>query len=265
MLLKEKLEQVKHAQVQKPNKVFTLYLNTDRRDADRQNGEWRIQLKNGFRNFEEYLKQSDNKEELENFEKVKEKVQNELARIENDLNRGLVIIASSDDQIWFVERTQVPVETNLYWEEEPELDQLQQLEDKYPNTGIILVHYDYVRILETELGFLTKSEEYAWDPDEDNWRKYEGTTGNENISGNGSTAQRELYEDRIKANRERWYKSMAAKLDKKAKNRQWEKIYVAGEKEEASELNDLMNKEGIVIGKNYADKRDDEVISSLVS
>ncbi|MFP3442851.1 hypothetical protein R0K18_34455, partial [Pantoea sp. SIMBA_133] len=67
MLLKEKLDQLKHAHVQKPDKVFTLYLNTDRRDADRQNGEWKIQLKNGFRNFEDYLKQSDNKEELEKY------------------------------------------------------------------------------------------------------------------------------------------------------------------------------------------------------
>lgn len=265
MLLKEKLDQLKHAQVQKPDKVMTLYLNTDRRDADRQNGEWKIQLKNGFRNFEDYLKQSDNKEELEKYEKVKGKIQEEIDRIENDLKRGLIIIASSDDQIWLVERTQVPVETNIYWEEEAHLEALEKLQSDYPNTGIILVHHDYVRILETELGFLTKSEEYAWDPDEDNWRIYEGTTGNENISGNGSTAQRELYEDRIKANRERWYKSMAAKLDKKAKNRQWEKIYVAGEKEEANELNDLMNKQSIVVGKNYADKRDDEVIESLVS
>ncbi|WP_377891582.1 VLRF1 family aeRF1-type release factor [Alkalihalobacillus sp. R86527] len=265
MLLTEKLNQIKRAQVQKPDKVFTLYLNTDRRDPDRQHGEWKIQLKNGFRNFEDYLKESGNKEEQENFEKVKEKVQDEIDTIEKDLKRGLVIIASSDDQIWFVERTQVPVTTNLYWEEEPQLDQLEQLSNDYPNTGIILVHYDYVRILETELGFLTKSEEYAWDPDEDNWRIYEGTTGSENTPGNGSTAQRELFEDRVKANRERWYKSMASKLDKKSKNRDWEKIYVAGEKEEAEELSKLMNKETEIVGKNYADKRDDEVLELLVS
>ncbi|TLS35735.1 VLRF1 family aeRF1-type release factor [Pseudalkalibacillus caeni] len=265
MSINDKLKELEQVKGDNQNKVFSMYLNTDRRQFDSQHGEWEIQLKNGLRNFEDYIEKSGDEQELKNFKKIREKVENEVSRLDDNLRRGLVIFANSDDSLWYVQLTQVPVETNMYWETEPKLEQFKELVNKYPNTGLVLVQHNNVKVIETEMGFVKDSINYEWDIGMDNWRIYEGSFTGDRTDKTNASAQ-DLYEDRVKANRERWYKEMAEKLHEKAEKHHWDKIVVAGRKDEAEELAGNMGQlNPEIVNKNLASKKDEEVVRELVS
>lgn len=50
------IKKLENLHLHAPDKMLTVYLNTDRSDPDQQGGEWKIALKNGFNRLEEYLK-----------------------------------------------------------------------------------------------------------------------------------------------------------------------------------------------------------------
>src|SRR5690625_4761034 len=111
-------------------KVFTMYLNTDRSAPNKQGDEWKIHFKNGMRNFEKYLKQDSNKEELDCFQKVKKTVTDYMKEEEQSFQRGVIIFATADDDVWFAKKVQMNLDSEFYWQERPELDQLIQLKEK---------------------------------------------------------------------------------------------------------------------------------------
>src|SRR5690625_2645921 len=147
-------KQIKHLEnvaKEGSNKEFTMYLNTDPSDPDQQGGEWKIHFKNGLRNFEHYLGEDDNKEELKNFQLVKQKVKKYVLGNEQNFRRGIVIFATADEEVWLAVRLQVGVKTEFYWQTAPVLDQLQAINEHYPQAGIILVQQDEVKVVESYL------------------------------------------------------------------------------------------------------------------
>src|SRR5699024_1145631 len=121
------------------NKVFSMYLNTDPSDPEQQGGKWKIQFKNGLRNFKAYLKEDNNHEELRNFKSIEQKVEKYVSDYEQHLLKGIIIFATADDEVWIAERLQVRLTTEFFWDATPQLQQLEQLIENYPRTGIILV------------------------------------------------------------------------------------------------------------------------------
>src|SRR5699024_8362776 len=85
MTFHSQVKELKAIKKEGANKVFSMYLNTDPSDPDQQGGKWKIQFKNGLRNFETYLKEGDNQEEIRNFKKIKKKVKKYLGDNELDL------------------------------------------------------------------------------------------------------------------------------------------------------------------------------------
>src|SRR5690625_3632626 len=83
------------------DKIYSMYLKTDPSDPDQQGRKWKIQLKKSLQDFTNFLKEDDNKEELKNFEIVKDKVEKYVEEAEQDLSRGIILYASADD-VWFV-------------------------------------------------------------------------------------------------------------------------------------------------------------------
>lgn len=62
----------------------------------------------------------------------------------------------------------------------------------------------------------------------------------------------------------KWYKTVAGKLDKLAKDEDWQKIYIVGETDLAHELERAMNKQvEKVISKNMLGQNEDKIIETV--
>lgn len=233
MLLKDQIKKLKNVHYNDPKKVFTMYLNTDRSSPEQQKGEWKIHLKNALKDLADSTKYSDSHDEKNQSRAIREKVEIEVYGKERELLRGLVLFATADEELWFSEALHIPVETEFHWENEPDLTQLESLEQSYPNTGIIVIQQDEALVLETEIGTLLEQTHYTLDMNTDDWREHQGPQGDD-ITQGGS--KKDEYKERVKANQQRWFKSLVSILEKKAKDRGWKQIYLVGEKDEIEPL-----------------------------
>lgn len=267
MDINKEIKKLESVYLEKPERVFSMYLNTDPADPDQQGGEWKIQLKNGLNSFENYLKKDNDREEKRNFKKVKEKVERFVHENELKLKKSIVIFATPDDSIWFAEIFQIPVESNFYWEETAKVDQLKEIYQKFPKTGIILTQKEAIKTMDTELGILKDTQLYELDLETEDWRQHTGPhRAQVTMGAGGKSTKQDQFESRFEANRYRWYKSLASKLDKLSKDNQWQKIYIVGDKEEAKDLCDNMNKEVTkIVEKNMLEHEEMKVIAEVMA
>ncbi len=267
MDINKEIQKLEHVHLEKPQKVFTMYLNTDPSDPDQQGGEWKIHLKNGLNNFESYLQEEDDSDEKRNYWAVKEKVQQYIEENEQHFAKSVVIIASGDETVWFAERFQMPVKTEFYWEETPKLDQLKEMQQEFPKTGIVLTQKNQIKVIDAELGRLNDTQLFELDLDTEDWRQHQGPHQAQPSMGTGGakSSKQDEFKERFEANRYRWYKSVAPKLDKLAKEYGWEQFYLVGDKEELKDLQDNMNKEAKdMVNKNLLDHEEMHVINEVV-
>lgn len=262
MKLNTRLNELKNLQVQPPKKVLTLYLNTDLSQPDQQNGEWKIRLKNGFNRIQEYIENSGDQEELKQFQSIQKTVKNKIYEEERNLSRSFVIFATADEEIWFEEKLPVPVKTEFYWETSPVTDQFESLEKDYPFMGIVLVQKDEAAVLETELGVVTDKIHYTLDLDTDNWREHQGPQGSDVTTGGH---KKDEFNDRLKANRHRWLKNLVSKVEKKAGKRNWETLYLVGEKDEIEPLKTHFSKPvDKTVPRNLLNRQDQEILAEVL-
>ncbi len=248
-------------------RVFSMYLNTDPSDPEQQGGEWKIHLKNGLNGFENYIKKDGNPDEKRNFKAVKEKVLHYVHENEQNLTKSMVIFATADDTVWFAERFQIPVETEFSWEETAKVNQLKKMYEKFPKTGIILTQKEAIKMIDTELGTLKDTKTYELDLDTEDWKQHTGPHHTQASMGTGgrSTKQDE-FQERFEANRYRWYRNIAPRLDKLAKDKQWDYIYLVGDKEEAYDLKNNMNQSVTeIVNKNMLDHDEMKVIDVVMA
>ncbi len=266
MDVNKEIKKLESVYADKPQKVFSMYLNTDPADPEQQGGEWKIHLKNGLRNFESYLQEDGDSDEKRNFWSVKEKVQNYIHENELNLAKSVVIFATGDDSVWFAQRFQMPVKTEFNWEETPNLDQLKEMINSFPQTGVILTQKEAIKILDTELGTLKDTKLYELDLDTEDWREHSGPPrGQASLGPGGQNTQKEQFEARFDANRHRWYKSIASTLDKLAKEKGWTRLYLVGDKDETHDLQQNMNKKADeIVPKNMLEHEEMKVINQVV-
>ncbi|RKQ34706.1 VLRF1 family aeRF1-type release factor [Oceanobacillus halophilus] len=265
--IKKEMKKLASVYVEKPHRVFSMYLNTDPSDPDQQGREWKIHLKNGLNSFENYLKEDGNREEKRNFKMVREMVENYIREHELNLSKSIVIFATADQKVWFAERFQMPVVTEFSWEETAKIDQLKKMYHQFPKTGIILTQKESIKVMDAELGTLKDTNVFELDLDTEDWKEHTGPSHNQLSMGSGgrSTKQDE-FQERFEANRYRWYKRVAPKLDKLAKDKQWESIYLVGDKQEAEDLKSHMNKVITdIINKNMLDHEEKQVIDTVMA
>ncbi|WP_223492631.1 VLRF1 family aeRF1-type release factor [Sutcliffiella horikoshii] len=262
------MEKLSNMRFTKPDKVLSLYLHTDRSHPDQQGGEWKIALKNGFNRLEEYIEAS-SMEELKRLRSIRENVEKYVEGMERKMPRGLIIFASADSGLWETFELQVSVPTNFYWEEYPVLDELQKMYQAYPLTGFVLMQQNEIKILTSIFALLEESESMEFDLEIDDWRMHQGPSHHSSSMGSGAiktASQVDHYEDRINANQKRWVKSLGSKLDKKAADKQWEKIILVGDKGEAELLEGYMNKKvDAIIQKNLLNENENTVLEKLLA
>src|SRR5690625_4134625 len=256
MSFEEEIKELESIRKEGSDKIYSMYLNTDPSDPDQQGGKWKIQLKKSLQDFTNFLKEDDNKEELNNFEIVKDKVEKYVEAAEQDLSRGIILFASADD-VWFARKVQMRLKSEFDWQKEPNLTQLKELEIEFPKTGMILVQQNYVKVIDAFLNEIRDVHFYELDLDTEDWTVKRGP----GIDGGGRhTGAANLQDD----NQQRWYKSLASKLDKLAKDVDWKDIYLAGEREAVNELNDQMNKEvTYIVNKNLLHHEESHVFEEL--
>lgn len=248
------------------NKVFSMYLNTDPSDPEQQGGKWRLQLKNGMRNFEEYLQQDRDKEELRNFQQVKRQVEKFMGEHEQHLQRGVILFATADEEVWYADCIQVRVKTEFYWKETAELAQLENILHDYPKAGIILVQKNEIKVIEANLNRVENTWQFEFDLDKENWHVKQSTTkvGQAASAKQKAGTKKDNFEAKFKANLQRWYKSIAPKLDRLAKDNEWEKTYIMGEKDISSELkNQMHHNVEAIIHKNVLELDESRVLQEV--
>jgi len=257
MKMQEAINKLENVNRDNENKVFTMYLNTDPSEPDQNGDEWKIHLKNGLRNFEAYLEESGDKEELQNFKKVKEMVNGFVQENETKLLKGIILFATADQEVWFAERVQMRLDNEFFWESQPMLHQFKNLQERFPKSGIILVQQNEIRILSSHLNEIENEVYYELNIDTEEWRQKQGPATT-------ADTQKDKFDSRYNANKQRWYKQIAPKLDKLAKDEDWKKIYVVGESDPANEIIDQMNKPvDQMIQKNILDLEASKVLEEV--
>ena len=246
-----------------PQKVLSMYVNTDPADRDQAGGKWKIHVKNALKNFETYLKNEPG--ELEQFLKVKDKVKAFLEDNGQSMKKSCVVFASAED-IWFAECLQMPVTTEFHWEDEPKLEQFQLLYERFPESGVILVQKNQVKVIDAVLGKINDTKLYEMDLDTERWKVQASPQRALSIKGKGGKgSKKDTIENRWEANQKRWYKSLAPDLDKLAKDKEWKSIHLVGNAEEAKLMESYMQKQvQQTDSKNLFDQEEKKVLEEVI-
>src|SRR5690625_4575889 len=111
------VENIKKIKAKKDDTVIlSLYLNTDVTDRNQANGEWKIHLKNGMKELKEQVKKKDDQEELKALQNLLDKAETEIYAKQKEMQRGLILIASADGELWRERILQVPETTSIRWD-----------------------------------------------------------------------------------------------------------------------------------------------------
>lgn len=237
MLLQQELDQLKQFNgKQNDQKVFSLYLDT----RPEQGEKWKIELKNALQDLAKRTKNSNNHEEKNQSKDIIKKVEKRLQDLEPDFKNGVLLFITSYESLWFEQLVNVPIETEFNWGDTPKLDQLKSLTERYPYTGIVVLQQDKARVIETEIGIAIGEYDYTLDLDTNDWRQHQGPQGDDYTQRG---AKRDEFKARVKANQERWLKSLTSIVEKTSKKNGWQQLYLAGEKEEVEKLRSMFNVE----------------------
>ncbi|WP_214888850.1 VLRF1 family aeRF1-type release factor [Exiguobacterium sp. s142] len=227
--------------------VLSVYLNT----GPNQQGDWSIHLKNGLKRIGEYLEASGDETQLKNFKKVRKQVDQELGKHRNDLARSLIIFASEENDLFETYYLQHDVETSFHWETKPVLEPLEALQQKFPSTGIILTNLDHVTVLDTSLGHIDATFEFAFDPETEEWVRFEGTASDDRMAS--SSSQVDKFDRRLAENLGRFYRDLAQTVEQMKGAHDWESLVVIGEAELSNSFRDeLRTKPERVVHKNLS-------------
>ncbi|WP_088102332.1 VLRF1 family aeRF1-type release factor [Halalkalibacter urbisdiaboli] len=258
MLNMKELQQMKSKNGERG--CLTIYLNTDQSSNDQCKGEWKIRLKNGLNKLEEYIEASE-ADALPTFKKLKKQAMKSIEDLQTQLSKSLVFIGTKQE--WRLEKLQVPVENEFYWEEEPMLEQLKSLTEKYPLTGIIVIQKMYMGIVETKLGEVISEYSYDRDIENEDWKQYEGVAATERIASGAN--HRDQFDQRVEANQHRWLKELASLIEKRADQQRWQEIYLVGSEMSQEFRKYLLERKVRLIKKNLTNRKAHELVHEVLA
>ncbi|QQK75598.1 hypothetical protein HUG15_08495 [Salicibibacter cibarius] len=240
--------------------VLTIYLNTDISDQSQTRGEWQIRLKNGVNDLEGYAKKSNNQEEVKALKNLVEKAHNYIYDKQKDMQKGFVLMASADGQLWKVKILQAPVETSFHWERQAETKQLEQLLHEYPETGIIVAQQRDVTFIEAALGEIRDEKIFHWDLKKEDWVDYQDPS-----PPSATDTSHDNFQRRFEENKDRWYKSLASLLGKEINRRNLNGAYLVGSKAATGDLGKHLDQAHLkgTITKNLGSKPSHEILNEV--
>lgn len=240
--------------------ILTIYLNTDASAGNRSNGEWKIQLKNGFKELQNQVKEKGNSDELKALKKLQDQAEAEIVENQKDMRKGFIFIASADGELWRARVLQVPVTTTFEWDYTAETQQLEELEQRFPETALIVIQQSVVTFIETSLGIIRETKRFNWDVESENWIDYDEAT--QPLARGGG---KDEFQRRFEENKNRWYKTLATQLTREIKSRKLEGAYLVGSKEAVAEMEPHMNASHLkgIVTKNLGSKPDHEILNEV--
>lgn len=243
--------------------VLSVYLNTNPGDPVQLNGAWDIHLKNGLKQIEKSLSDSQKEDELKIFSKTKKKILKEIDDNKKEFNKGLVIFASEDPELWSVHYVQVPVKSSFHWEDHPVIEQLEYMYKAYPEAGIVLPSFGEVRILDTAMGVVKEDMTYIFDPNLEVWGELKDMDPDGNhVIGNSHI---DFLDARLKENLQRFFKGMGTNIERLKKERGWIEVHVSGETEYALAFAKTLREEpASCIFKNLNNSKPNEIIKHVL-
>ena len=260
MDLVKQLQQVKDMYDEKG--ILTIYLSTDQTSNDQQKGEWKIRLKNGLKKLDEYNNLS-SIENCKTFKNVQRKALDAIKSIQLELPRGIVLVAFPNGDI-YLKKLQLQVENEFHWEKKPITKQLEKIKSNYPKEGILFLQKENVYMIETSLAEVTQEYRFELEVESNDWKQYEGLAARERKASGAS--HRDKFDQRLDANKLRWYKQLSDEINGKIKQNSIENLYLVGEKEIVSEFQKMLNiKKVTVIQKNYANLTSKQMIDQIVA
>jgi len=237
--------------------VLTIYLETDPNSED-----WKIRLKNGIKRISEYVKASQPNEHKP-FLAIQKKVETAIFDHQRQLKHGLICFATSDELL--LKQTQIPLDNEFHWEKEPVTKQLDNLFEKYPRTGIILVQRDRVALIDTLLAEVMGEAHYEFDLNTEDWRRYKCIAFGAIISS--SANHRDKYDRRLKEHQARWFRGLVPIIEKHAKEFAWKNVYLAGPTELTNDMQAHLPRLNIikVINQNYTGKSAHDIAQDFLT
>ncbi|CAM3832251.1 VLRF1 family aeRF1-type release factor [Alkalicoccus chagannorensis] len=262
MTLTNELKSLKKVECPDGKCVLTVYLNTDPADMDQQKGEWKIRLKNGLNRIEEYIEASGSQDELKAYQKLKKQVDNEIKGNRPNLAKSVVIFASDHEDLWSVHYLQVPTETNFYWEPTPQLDELKQVQEKFPRSGIVMPNNDEVRIIDTSFGEVNEEWVFEFDSNKEEWNLSDGMASKDRQASSATHVDK--FKQRFEENKYRFYKDMAQKVEKLRKEAGWHELNIVAEADAARTFADVLQTEPArIVQKNLNGAESSKILSEV--
>jgi hypothetical protein len=219
------------------DKVLTIYLNTDRGEC--QSGSWKIRLKNGLKKLEEYIGLSSDDKELKGYKRLRKKVEKTINDAATNLQKSIIIFASNKDKLFSVHLLQVPVETEFFWEENPELTQIEKIQSTYPTSGVVIANEDEITLMHSELGELEVVHQFKFEAYTDDWRMFEGVAASERQASGAN--HRDHFQDRFEANQQRWLRNMLPVIERVSSQLNWSHVNIIGQAEYLTALETELN------------------------
>lgn len=242
--------------------VLSVYLNTNPGDPEQLNGAWKIHMKNEFKDLEKYLDAADKQEELKSFKNLKKKISNEIDVNQDELQKGVIIFASEEPELWSVHYVQVPVKTSFHWEDHPVTEELEYMYKAYPEAAIVLPSFGEVRILDTAMGIIKEDMVFRFDPNLEVWGNQKSMEPDGQHAVGSSKI--EFIEPRLRENLNRFFKGMGTTVEQMKKKREWKEIHVSGEAELAKAFAEtLREKPASCIYKNLNNSKSHEIIHQV--
>lgn len=238
--------------------VLSIYLSTspDMRD------QWKIVLKNEFKEIHAMLSESTSHDELKSFTKVRDMVDRALSDSRGVVQRSIIVFASEEDKLFEVHYLPIDVISEVHWSPKPKLHQLEQLQKEYPNVGIILTNKGAITILNTLLGEVDEELRYELDIDTNDWKKYQGRAARSRVAAGSS--QQEKFQKRMDANLENYYREIAQEVKDMKSRWDWKEVILIGESDQANFFASALDKKPEkIIYKNLKKASHQEILHTV--
>lgn len=197
---------------------------------------------------------------IQAFEELREKVEKELDHSEPNLLRSIVIYTEGGGGLFELHYLQVDVENEFVYGDAASVSQLETLDQKFPKTGIVVAQMGIVAVHDTRLGEIDDTLIFELDLDTDNWRKYQGRSGEGEAS---SSSQVDQFDSRIEKQIRRFYRDLSGELAKLHKKYEWSELVLIGHQRTMKLLQDELEIEASrVVNKNLSGATKQQVLQT---
>ncbi len=249
------IEHIQQTIKQLEGPVLTIYLNTNPTNEN-----WKIRLKNGLKKTEEYIDVS-NPEDVQQFADIRKRVDAQIKDDQTRFKNSLICFATKDEIVTY--HFQFQVENDFQWDEKPATEQLNKLFEQYPKSGVVLLQRDQITLITSTLGEFVDEVSYELDLESRDWKQYKGL-GYEGVRAS-SANHRDKFDQRVKENQERWFKSIVPIIERFSRTQGWSFTHLAGPAELTQQMHDLLNIK--VTGettRNYSGKSAQDILNKTV-